>query len=90
MQISVAVESLVKLHGTKGILFLLSCLVARSCLTLLQLPSGSSVHGIFQARILEWVAISSVRGFSQTRDQTCVSCLLHWLKKEKKSPNEGR
>ena len=35
---------------------------------------GSSVHGISQARILEWVAISSSRGSSQTRDQTRVSC----------------
>ena len=36
---------------------------------------GSSVHGIFQARLLEWVAISSFRGSSQPRDQTCVSCI---------------
>ena len=36
-------------------------------------PSGSSVHGIFQARILEWVAISSSRGSSQPRDQTHIS-----------------
>ena len=34
---------------------------------------GSSVHGIFQARILEWIAISFSRGFSQLRDQTHVS-----------------
>ena len=33
-------------------------------------PSGSSVHGILQARVLEWVAVSSSRGSSQTRDQT--------------------
>ena len=33
----------------------------------------SSVHGIFQARILEWVAISSSRGSSKLRDQTHVS-----------------
>ena len=38
-------------------------------------PSGSSVHGILQARILEWVAISSSRGSSQPRDQTCISCV---------------
>ena len=38
---------------------------------------GSSVHRIFQARILEWVAISSSRGSSQPRDQT--QCLLHLL-----------
>ena len=33
-----------------------------------------AVHGIFQARILEWVAISSFRGSSQPRDRTCISC----------------
>ena len=35
---------------------------------------GSSVHGILQGRILEWVAIPFSRGSSQTRDQTEVSC----------------
>ena len=38
-------------------------------------PPGSSVHGIFQARILEWVAISFSRGSSWPRDQTQVSCI---------------
>ena len=33
-------------------------------------PQGSAVHGILQARILEWVAISSSKGSSQRRDQT--------------------
>ena len=37
-------------------------------------PLDPSVHGISQARILEWVAISFSRGSSQPRDQTCVSC----------------
>ena len=37
-------------------------------------PAGSSVHEIFQARILEWVAISFSRGSSQPRDRTWVSC----------------
>ena len=43
-------------------------------------PPGCSVHGISQARILEWVAISFSEGSSQLRDQTHVSCvyLLHW------------
>ena len=36
-------------------------------------PPGSSVHGIFQARILEWVAMSSSRGSSPPRDQIWVS-----------------
>ena len=35
-------------------------------------PPGSSVHGILQARILDWVAISSSRGSSQPRDWTQV------------------
>ena len=37
-------------------------------------PPGSSVHGILQARILEWVAISFSRGSSQPRNRTQVSC----------------
>ena len=39
---------------------------------------GSSVHGLLQARTLEWVAISSSRGSLQHRNQTLVLCLLHW------------
>ena len=35
--------------------------------------SGSSVHGIFQARVLEWIAISFSRGSSRPRNQTRVS-----------------
>ena len=38
---------------------------------------GFSVHGIFQARILEWVAISYSRGSSQPRDRTCIACVCH-------------
>jgi len=37
--------------------------------------TGNSVHGILQARILEWVAISFSRGSSQPRDQNCTSCI---------------
>ena len=52
--------------------------VAQSCLTLCDtmdcnLP-GSSVDGIFQARVLEWVAISFSRGSSRPRNWTRVSC----------------
>ena len=51
--------------------------VAQSCPTLCNpmdcSPPGSSVHGILQARILEWVAISFSRGSSQPRDRTQVS-----------------
>ena len=54
------------------------CMYVCSVLTLCDpmdcsLP-GSSVHGIFQARILEWVAIFSSRGSSQPKDQTRPSC----------------
>ena len=45
-------------------------------------PSGLSIHDIFQAGILEWVAISSSRGSSQPRDQTyvsCISCTNKWI-----------
>ena len=47
----------------------------------------SSVHGIFQARVLEWVAISFSRGSSQPRDQTRVShivgrCFTVWATRE--------
>ena len=38
-------------------------------------PPGSSIHGILQARILEWVAIPFSRGSSWPRDQTRVSCI---------------
>ena len=43
---------------------------------------ASSVHGIFQVRILEWVAISYSRGSSQHRGGThvsCVSCIGRWI-----------
>ena len=44
------------------------------CDSMSNLP-GSSVHAIFQARILEWIATSFSRGSSQPRDQTQVSCI---------------
>ena len=40
-------------------------------------PPGSPVHGISQARILEWLAISSSRGYSRPRDQTRISCVSY-------------
>ena len=43
--------------------------------TLLQYPPGSSVQGIFLARILKWVAISFSRGSPPPRDRTCISCI---------------
>ena len=50
-------------------------------------PPGSSLHEIFQARIVEWVAISFSRASSQPRDQTRVSCtagrlFTYWATRE--------
>ena len=54
-------------------------LVTKLCLTpcnsMGHHPPGSSVHGIVQTRILEWVTISFSRGSSWPRDQTQVSCI---------------
>ena len=63
-----------------------SYLLGQSCPTLCDpmdcsLP-GPSVQGIFQAKILEWVSISSSRGSSQPRDWTlvsCISCIVRWI-----------
>ena len=41
-------------------------------------PPSYSMHGIFQARILEWVVISYSRGSSDPRIEPCPLCLLHW------------
>ena len=53
--------------------------VTQSCLILCNpmdhSPPSSSVHRTFQARILQWVAISYSRGYSRPRDRTCISCV---------------
>ena len=67
--------------------------VFHSCLTLGDhvdcSPPGSSVHGILQPRILEWVAILFPRGSSQARDQTWVSCTAFdsWLSEPPGKPH---
>ena len=51
-----------------------ACYVSKSFLTLCgESPPGSSVRGILQARILDWVAISSFRGSSWPKDRTHIS-----------------
>ena len=64
---------------------ILAYICTQSCPTLCDpmdcSPPGSSVHGISQARILEWVAISFSRGSSWHRDWTrtfCISCISRW------------
>ena len=72
--------------------------VVQSCPTLCDpmdySPLGSSVHGIFQARILEWVSISFSRGSSWPRDRTQVSCIAgrrftNWATREAHLDVEG-
>ena len=70
----------------KGGLCVSVCLCAQLCLPLCDpmdySPPGSSVHGIFQARILKWVAMPSSRASSQPRDWThvsYVSCIGRWV-----------
>ena len=64
------------------------CSAAQLCPTLFNSkdcsPPGSSVHGILQARILEWLAMPSFRGSSGPRDPTHISCIAggfftHWV-----------
>ena len=62
------------------------CSVSQSCPPLWNpmncSPPGSSVHGIFQGRIPEWVAIFYSRGSSWPRDRNCVfciSCIGRWI-----------
>ena len=57
-------------------------------------PPGSSIHGIFQARVLEWVAISFSRGSSRPRDWTQVSgivgrCFTIWATREVQGDKKG-
>ena len=66
--------------------FFFLCVCAQLCPTFCDSmdfsPPGSSVRGIFQARILEWVAISSSRGSFWARgwtDISCISCIGRWI-----------
>ena len=67
----------------RGILSLCHCLACvLSCVCLCNLmdcsPPGSSVHGTFQAGILEWVTISFSKGSSWPRTQSRNSCIGKW------------
>ena len=74
------------LSGSKFSLYSHRCarvlICVRLCNSMDCSPPGSSVHGISQARTLEWFAMLSSRGSSQPRDQTCVSyvsCIGRWV-----------
>ena len=63
--------------------FFFCCLIAKSCSTLWDpidcSPPGSSVHGISQARILEWVTLSFSRRSSQPKEWTHISYIGRWV-----------
>ena len=75
-----------------------ACMLSRTLFNAMDcnLP-GSSVHGILQARILEWVAMPSARGSSWPRDRTQVSCnsciagefYTQWMTREVQESGEG-
>ena len=73
------VVQLAKAKASSRVTSLCVCSIAQPCPTLCDpmdcSPPGSSVHGILQARRLEWAAISSSRGSSPPRDQTWVSSI---------------
>ena len=85
---SLSLSSNLAFHSNKGGIWPYTCLtscfcglVTKWCLTLVtpwtwgHSQPSSSVRGIFQAGILEWVAISFSRGSSQSRSRTQVSCI---------------
>ena len=75
---------------TRPLCVLRCSVVSDSCDPMDCTPLDCPVHGISQARILEWVAISYSRGSSWPRDQTCIYCgscigwqiLYHWATRE--------
>ena len=71
----------------------LCCSTAQLCLTLCD-PMDCTVHGLFQARILEWVAFPFSRGSPQPRDWTQVSCIVgrfftSWATREAQEYSSG-
>ena len=71
----------VVLESLNMIVYFSLCMLTQLCPTLWGpmdcSPSGSSTHDIFQARILEWVAISYSKASSQLRNRTHVSCISY-------------
>ena len=73
LHLKLTTPNMIEMSGSQ-VSVILKVKVAQSCLTLCD-PMDYTVHGILQARILEWVAFPFSRGSSQPRDQTQVSCI---------------
>ena len=68
--------------GKRALSFFSHQVVSNSCDPMDCSLPGNSVHGILQARILEWVAMPFSKGSSRPRDRThfsCVSCISRWV-----------
>ena len=74
-----AIENSVAMNILLSSVMLSRSVIFNSCNTLDCNRPGSSVYEIFQARILEWVAVSFSRGSSRARDWTCVSWTGRWI-----------
>ena len=75
LTVKVRIES-VSIWSTQIILCVCVCVCVCVCSRVrLWSPGGCSVHGILQARILEWAVLSYSTRISRPRDQTCVSCI---------------
>ena len=80
-------STVIKVYMKQTAKCLFYCLCVLSRVQLFETPMdgslpGSSVHVIFQARILEWVAVTYSRGSSQPKDWNCVSfisCIGRWI-----------
>ena len=85
LKVQTFIVSTVPTYNISDARFLYLCVrtCAQSCPTLCNpvdcTPPGSSAHGISQARIEEWVAVSFSKGSSRPRDQTCISCIGRWI-----------
>ena len=73
-------STVIKVYMKQTVKCLFYCLCVLSRVQLFETPvdgslPGSSVHVIFQVRIVEWVAFTYTRGSSQSKDRNCVSCI---------------
>ena len=82
-EVSIKRNTCLKINFKVSIVWVFLCAYVFSCSIILTLWNpidckwpGSSVHGILQARILEWVAMPFSRGSSQPRDRSQVSCIV--------------
>ena len=70
---------LLEIHKTYTTKCIHACSVAKLCLTLNCSSLGSFVHGILQAKMVEWIAISSSSDLCDPRIKPQVTCIDRWI-----------